>query len=378
MFHQSLTRPFLSFSSRCRNYRSSIPKSITSRHISSTHVRLYIQYERYSSASPKSPFDYRKWDSSVKLGVGIGILGSVYYISHLEQVPETGRWRFMNTSKKFEERIGELARQQSREEYKNTTLPPNHMLSKHVRRVVARILAASNLGVVRGDGLLPAYPQTPGFWNPDEDIDKGSNSSTNEWDVIVVNDPKMVNAQVVPGLIIVYTGILPVCKDEQGLAAVLAHEIGHVVARHTAERISSRTVVIGLLFLLSTLGLDMGISDAVQTLLFELPNSRTQELEADRIGLSLMSRACFDPRGAPEMLARLGQMEAHISSRIGMDFLQTHPSSASRVEKLEQILPEAYALLAANPECAPIQDQLQIFREVARGRNGATENSFME
>lgn len=90
------------------------------------------------------------------------------------------------------------------------------------------------------------------------------------------------------------------------------------VARHTAERISSQTVVVGLLFLFSALfSLDLGISNMVQTLLFELPNSRTQELEgnlvdwihmlslftlilADRIGLSLMSRACFDPRAAPE------------------------------------------------------------------------------
>lgn len=123
------------------------------------------------------------------------------------------------------------------------------------------------------------------------------------------------------GLIIVYTGILPVCQDEQGLAAVLAHgtlfpvlqflclltslhsplkksdmsvspsltqhlanisnpHLHSLVARHTAERISSRTVLVALMVLFQfTLGIDFGISDIVQKLLLELPNSRTQELE---------------------------------------------------------------------------------------------------
>lgn len=94
------------------------------------------------------------------------------------------------------------------------------------------------------------------------------------------------------------------------------------------------------------------------------------------------------------MFARLAQVEAKISSKIGMDFFQTHPSSTSRVEvtdpsfrikaaankcsqKLEQILPEAYTILAANPECAAIRDQLQGFKETTRDGHGATEEFLM-
>lgn len=76
------------------------------------------------------------------------------------------------------------------------------MLSKHVRRVVSRILSASNLGVIRGDSRSSAVPQgeqDTGFWNPDEGVENTTAASTKEWDVIVVNDPKMVNAFASPG-----------------------------------------------------------------------------------------------------------------------------------------------------------------------------------
>ena len=154
----------------------------------------------------------------------------------------------MNTSRKLETEIGEMARLQSQEQYRDITLPSNHMLSRHVRRVVSRILAASNLGVVRGDVPVSYLNDQNGGagndpWDPDVELRVGARQThgeEREWDIMVVNDPKMINAQVVPGddelldmqiwlltrtsgLIIVYTGILPVCQDEQGLAAVLAH-----------------------------------------------------------------------------------------------------------------------------------------------------------
>jgi hypothetical protein len=80
------------------------------------------------------------------------------------------------------------------------------MLSRHVRRVATRILAASNLGVIRGDTLSPYSQagQDGASWNPDEEFDKAAASSAREWDVIVINDPKMVNAQVVPGESVMY------------------------------------------------------------------------------------------------------------------------------------------------------------------------------
>ncbi|RDB18944.1 Mitochondrial metalloendopeptidase OMA1 [Hypsizygus marmoreus] len=344
----------------------------STRNFSSSNSRFTEQrYVRFEGSSKSRPSGIR--DRRLKIAGGIAVVTGIYYVYHLEQVPETGRWRFMNTGPQFEETFGKLAREQSLIEYKGSILPAQHPLSRHVRRVVARILTSSNLGVIRGDtGPLSAVHVSPVpfaaeevAWNPDAQYGNTTAGPEKEWDVIVVNDSKMINAQAVPGLIIVYTGILPVCQDEQGLSAVLSHEIGHVVARHTAERLSSQTVVLALVILLQTLGLGFNTSNILQKMVFELPNSRTQELEADKIGLKLMARACYDPRAAPEMFRRLGQVEAKFVSRLNPDFLRTHPSSEVRVQNLEKALSESYAILAANPACAAQHENLQAFRDVA-------------
>lgn len=123
--------------------------------------------------------------------------------------------------------------------------------------------------------------------------------------------------QIFLGLVAVSTGMLPICRDEQGLAAVLGHgkslfcrphpltnsriaEIGHVVLRHSIEKLSSTSLVTAVLFLAALFGLDFGLGDAASQVLYELPNSRTQEREADLVGLRLMAKACYDPQAAPE------------------------------------------------------------------------------
>lgn len=85
---------------------------------------------------------------------------------------------------------------------------------------------------------------------------------------------------VIPGgKIFVFTGILPICETEAGLATVLGHEVAHQVLRHTAERMSSMKVVFLLTTVLSLIGLDFGLSRALVTLLMALPNSRKSETE---------------------------------------------------------------------------------------------------
>ncbi|KAF8152548.1 peptidase family M48-domain-containing protein [Crassisporium funariophilum] len=340
----------------------------------------YIRFRVPQGQKPKNEWDPRNWNPRVQFAGAVVGLGGIYYAAHLEQVPDTGRWRFMNTSPKFEVEFGELSRNQLRTELEPATLPASHPISRHVYRVVTRILQASNLGVIRGStqSAQPSILSRFGLgtdtfgnaWNPDSDVGAAADPGPTygpdkEWDVIVVNDRKMINAMASPGVIVVFTGILPVCQDEEGLAAVVAHEIGHVVARHTAERISSQTIVLGILVVLQALGLDLGVSQIVQKLLMELPNSRTQELEADLIGLRLMSRACYNPEAAPQMFARMGRLEAKAESSVNLDFLQTHPSSANRVKKLKKALPEGYSILAANPECAGMREQIEAFKERA-------------
>ncbi|TFK32035.1 peptidase M48 family protein [Crucibulum laeve] len=348
------------------------------RHVSTTRPRQdqYIRFgdipPRPGGPPPPKRSAYQQLDTRVKYVIGFGIAGTIYYVAHLETVPQTGRWRFMNMGPKTEARIGELARAEMREQLGPKTLPINHPITRHVRRVVSRILTYSDLGTLSGDSTprftSPFNMSGGDDWTPDADFGASSQKAygpNKEWDVIVVNDNKMINAMAVPGLVVVFTGILPVCQDEQGLAAVLAHEIGHVVARHTAERLSSQTIFFGFIILMQTLGVDYGISNIAQKLLLELPNSRTQEREADLIGLRLMSRACYNPQAAPEMFNRLGRVEAKLSSSMNLDFMRTHPSSANRVKYLEQALPEGYAILAENPDCQGMQEHYADFRHAA-------------
>jgi len=180
---------------------------------------------------------------------------------------------------------------------------------------------------------------------------------------MVVDDPKVVNAMASFGNIVVFTGIIPVAKDEDGLAAILGHEIAHVVARHNAERYSSMKVLLAFATLLEVLGLDVGIARLFTTFLLDLPNSRKQELEADVIGLRLSAKACYDPDAAPLMFTRMGQLEKAQGKRLNVDFLYTHPTSENRVKMLQALLPEAYSIQANSPMCVGMQEQLDSFQD---------------
>ena len=103
-----------------------------------------------------------------------------------------------------------MSRESLRNELQGSILPPNHPLSRHVRRVVSRVLHASNLGILRGEAQpsLSPFGVRPNFegdaWNPDADFGAATDPGptygpSKEWDVIVVNDPKMINAMANPG-----------------------------------------------------------------------------------------------------------------------------------------------------------------------------------
>ncbi|KAJ3783297.1 peptidase family M48-domain-containing protein [Lentinula aff. detonsa] len=325
----------------------------------------------------KSFLEDRTWP--VKLGAGLAGMGVIYYVSCLEQVPETGRWRFIAVSPETEAEVGKMVLQETMAQYKGRILPQDHPVTMHVKRIVHNVLSASHLGIVKGYSepqkqLLGNDFGADDVWSASSSTNSPPSaiaSANKEWAVVVVDDRKFANAAATPGTIIVFTGILPVCKDEQGLAAVLSHEISHVVARHTAERLSSQTIATALGLFLSIFGVSFGFSATLNTLLLELPNSRLQESEADLIGLRLMSKACYDPRASPAMFARLAQLESQ-ASRGGFgapEFLRTHPTSESRVRDLQAHLGEGYDIIAANPACAELQDQVQAFRETTRLRN---------
>jgi predicted Zn-dependent protease len=172
-----------------------------------------------------------------------------------------------------------------------------------------------------------------------------------QWNFVVIDDPKQINAFCLPGgKVAVYTGILPVARDQAGLAVVMGHEIAHAIARHGAERMSQaqlaelggQALAIGLggagssaaILAAYGLGAQYGVL---------MPYGRTQESEADHIGLFLMAQAGYDPRvaiGFWERMERAG-------SGGPPEFLSTHPSHGSRIQQLHARMPEALRLYEA-------------------------------
>ncbi len=175
------------------------------------------------------------------------------------------------------------------------------------------------------------------------------------WEVVVFKD-NTPNAFALPGgKIGVHTGILPVTKTPDQLAAVLGHEIGHVIARHGNERISQNQVAQGGMEALTKIGKGemAGILGGGAKFGVLLPFSRAHESEADIIGLEIMAKAGFNPK---ESVTLWENMSA-LSSGKPNEILSTHPSDETRMKNLNQKMPDALQLqqealrLGKNPSC---------------------------
>ena len=177
-------------------------------------------------------------------------------------------------------------------------------------------------------------------------IDAAGLAGRVKWEVLLVRD-KQANASVMPnGKIVVYTGLLPVAKTEAGLATVLGHEVAHVVARHSAERLSQTMLAqVGVEAANAAVaaydprfagvtGAALGVGAQYGVL---MPYGRTHESEADHLGLLFMAKAGYDPA---EAIALWERMEAAGGARTP-EFLSTHPNPETRRAKLREWLPEA-------------------------------------
>ncbi|MBD3349650.1 MAG: M48 family metalloprotease [Candidatus Eisenbacteria bacterium] len=168
-----------------------------------------------------------------------------------------------------------------------------------------------------------------------------------DWEFALIEEDDTVNAFCMPGgRIAVYTGLIPIARDDAGLAVVVAHEVAHAVANHSGERMSQLLLAeLGGRALASAiedepdrtrelLMLAYGVGANVGVL---LPYSRAQESEADRIGLLLMASAGYDPREAVPLWERMSEAGGPRPP----EFLSTHPHPSSRIEGIRQDLPEA-------------------------------------
>jgi predicted Zn-dependent protease len=241
-------------------------------------------------------------------GVLVGLAGC-------ETVPETGRSQFNMMSASDEMQMGFSAFEKMKKEMPISKDPAANAL---VQKVGQRIAAVAEL---------------PGA----------------KWEFVVF-ESKDANAFCLPGgKVGVYTGILPITKDEAGLATVLGHEVAHAVARHGGERMST---AMGLQVVGVALGAAVGggAYGAVAQQAYglgsqlgvALPHSRSQEAEADHIGLLYMARAGYDPEAAVAFWQRF----AEYNKRAGGEtpwFLRTHPLDEDRVENLKKLMPQAKA-----------------------------------
>jgi predicted Zn-dependent protease len=172
-----------------------------------------------------------------------------------------------------------------------------------------------------------------------------------QWDYKLVNDPT-VNAWCMPGgKIVFYTGILPICQGETGVAIVMGHEVAHALANHGAQRMSGsqfQTIVgTGVAVGSQAAGADEGTQQIINQAYgigsqvgVMLPFSRSHETEADKLGLYLAAIAGYDPEEGARLWER---MKANSGGNAPPEFMSTHPSNDRRIAKLKELAPQAKA-----------------------------------
>ena len=239
-------------------------------------------------------------------------------------VPVTGRKQLSLVSS---DEINQMSAQQYREVINKGPLSTNQEQTQLVRKVGVRIQKA-----------VEQYMQQKGA---------SSQLAGFNWEFNLILDDKMVNAWCMPGgKVAFYTAILPICKDEDGIAVVMGHEVAHAIANHGAERMSQ-----GMLaeFGMSTIGTAMGQNPTATQQIFMqavgvgtnvgmLKFSRSHESEADHMGLIFMAMAGYDPAKAPKFWERMATLSGGSEP---IEFLSTHPSHDTRIKDLEGWIPEA-------------------------------------
>ncbi|WP_404380274.1 M48 family metallopeptidase [Caenispirillum salinarum] len=170
------------------------------------------------------------------------------------------------------------------------------------------------------------------------------------WEVVVFQGDE-ANAFALPnGKIGVYEGMFGMAENEAQLAAVIAHEIAHNEENHAAERVNTQAATSAGVQIASAAAGIAGIDAQTAAALLgagaqyglNMPYSRNQELEADRLGLNMMARAGYDPRAAVELWQRMAQRGGGPPA-----FLSTHPAPQQRIEQLQQMMPQALEIYQA-------------------------------
>ncbi len=268
----------------------------------------------------RTPFPFRRSHTSGRKGkfriwplLLFGLFFLIYTQSHQETVPLSGRTQIVDMSRSDEVALG-------LQSYR-TLLSQSDVISSgndldRIRSIGKRIAAVTGVNDFK-------------------------------WEFNLIRS-EQANAFALPGgKVAIYTGILPITQNDDGLAAVMGHEIAHATSRHGAERMThQRLTQLGGVALNMAVGemapetqqMVLGAFGLGSQFGILLPFSRKHESEADYIGLLYLARACFNPREAPLLWGRMQQAQG---SNRPPEFLSTHPTAQTRIEQFKQWMPEA-------------------------------------
>lgn len=307
---------------------------------------------------------------------------SVGYYSCLETVPMTQRTRWIATSPEFERQLGDQEHAKLLESFRRqgVVLPPSHRASQTVQRVGSRIAAASQSFLQQYGTNSSSSSGTDSIGSGASDVPAQAQAGPKYTYTVVRSE--QANAFVLPGNhVFVLTGLFQYVWNEDELAAVLGHEVAHNVARHAGEKIS-QSLLLNMLARLSLLldpsGLLVTVLLPTATLFRELPHSRTQEMEADEIGVIISAMACYDPRAAERVFTRMAHgggrdpdavNGSRLKAREPPEFLSTHPSHESRIRKFETYMPRALRVYEGDDlsgdRCRAVRRDMELARRHA-------------
>lgn len=327
------------------------------------HHRVYFESGRnnrygYSNGNRGNYWSWLNWSTKSPaqkktIYVSGGVL-SLIILTHIEEAPVTKRHRLMLAPNWVEAIVTEQSFQSVMGEYSRYILPQSHPLTRQVRSIMTRLITAAHDYRDPDTGAHEDLFKLSG--KPDIPLD--------QWEIYVIDDVSMgkptPNAFVIGGgKVFLFRSILQICQDDVGLGTVLSHELGHLLASHINEKLSTSPFFFTLdILMLLTFGTTTP-GNFVSTLLSN-SYSREMETEADYIGLMVQSRACINPSGAPQLWKNMIKFERTQGQNVP-ELLSTHPSSDRRFRNLNEWMPKAMRIYELN-ECGMMNSFKGFFR----------------
>ncbi|EMG48212.1 hypothetical protein G210_1265, partial [Candida maltosa Xu316] len=262
------------------------------------------------------------------LYTGAGLIG--FYVYNLHEAPYTHRLRFLWVPYWLENKIGDYSYGQIYGQFRSMILPHSNPLYARVSNIMNKLLTVALTD------------------NINENLDSRflAHLKSLKWEInIVESNDSPPNAFILPnGKIFIFSSILPICANDDGLATVLAHELSHQLAQHSSEQLSKQPIYMVLSTILYTITGISWFNDLLINGVLTMPASREMESEADHIGCELLARACFDPRQSIKFWERMSQAEKRLGGGgVGLgnlEFFSTHPATSRRIQDIEKWMPQ--------------------------------------